>query len=157
MNLSHPWISTVCHLCFSKIRSEMILSHWWSRNTFVFSMSVEKFDHTRIVSDTSFLILKCNQCLFFHQITNADPPKSLEILQNWVSVETLPKWSHHEKIRCKCRTIIFYKVWTSISWKVEFPNFSSLLLLPWCWTQIHCMMIKVTWSFFLYCDQAIYI
>ena len=68
-------ISTVCHLYFSKIRSEMILSHWWSRNTFVFSMSVEKFDHTRIVSDTSFLILKCNQCLFFHQIADADPPK----------------------------------------------------------------------------------
>ena len=40
-------------------------------------MIVEKFDHTRIVSDTSFPILKCNQCLFFHQITDTDPPKFL--------------------------------------------------------------------------------
>ena len=30
----------------------------------VSTMIVEKFNHTRIVSNTSFPILKCNQCLF---------------------------------------------------------------------------------------------
>ena len=52
-------------------------------------MIVEKFDHTRIVSDTSFPILKCDQCLFFHQITDTDPPKSLEIFQSFRTIEFL--------------------------------------------------------------------
>ena len=52
-------------------------------------MIVEKFDHTRIVSDTSFPILKCDQCLFFHQITDTDPPKFLEIFKSFRTIEFL--------------------------------------------------------------------
>ena len=95
IDFSHPWISTACHLYSSKVRSEMILSHWCPP---IYSPEIvlsEKFDHTRIVSDTSFPILKCKQCIFLHQITDTDPPKFLEIFKSFRTigffVESLPK------------------------------------------------------------------
>ena len=56
---------------------------------FVLLVVVDKFDRTRIFSDTSYSILKCNQCLFFHSITDADPPKSLEIFKSFRTIEFL--------------------------------------------------------------------
>ena len=56
---------------------------------FVLLVVVDKFDRTRIFSDTSHSILKCNQCLFFHSITDTDPPKSLEIFKSFRTIEFL--------------------------------------------------------------------
>ena len=88
VDIIHPWISTICHLYFSVVRSEKILSQWCphyllSRKSSISPVFVGKFDHTRIVSDTPFPILKCSKRLFFHQITDADPPKSHEIFKSF--------------------------------------------------------------------------
>ena len=42
------------------------------------------YNHRR---DRIFPILKCNQCLFFHQITDTDPPKFLEIFKTFRTIE----------------------------------------------------------------------
>ena len=77
IDFSHPWTSTVCHLYSSEVRSERfrptgVQLYKVHRKSSVSSMIVEKFDHTRIVSNTSFPILKCIQCFFFHQIADTD-------------------------------------------------------------------------------------
>ena len=93
IDFSHPWVSTLCHLYSLEVRSEMVLSHRYptiySPGFFVLLVVVDKFDRTRIFSDTSHSILKCNQCLFFHSITDADPPKSLEIFKSFRTIEFL--------------------------------------------------------------------